>query len=99
MATIKDLSATDLIKGIAIVVVSVMSTLAWADTHFVTKENAKLLAKKEKVDKLERIIIYQQLSLVQRDIEDENKELPKNTEKLKVLYSQESELKKELGVR
>jgi hypothetical protein len=99
MATIKDLNAMDLMKGTVAVVVSVIATLTWADSHFVTKENAAKLATKEKVDKLERIIIFQQLSLVQKDIDEEKKLNNKNHERLKMLYKQEYELKKELGVK
>jgi hypothetical protein len=99
MATIKDLNAMDLMKGTVAVVVSVVATLTWADSHFITKENAAKLATKEKVDKLERIIVFQQLSLVQKDINEEKKSDSKNNERLKILYQQEYELKKELGVK
>ncbi len=102
MSTLKDLNAMDLLKGMVAVVVSVVATLAWADTHFVTNEKAKKeLAKKEKVDKLERIIVFQQLNLVDKDIEIETKK-PKekiDTEKLHILYMQKEELKKQLGVK
>lgn len=101
MATIKDLSAADLIKGTVAVVVSVVATLAWMDGHFLTIAEANELAKKDRVDALQRMITYQQLSLVDKSIEDE-KSKPKekiDTEKLRMLYQQKSELKKELGVK
>lgn len=99
MATLKDLSATDLIKGLVAVVVSVVATLAWMDGHFLTVAQAKELATKQKVDSLQRMITYQQLSLVGKDIESEKKKVKVDNEKLHILYQQESELKKELGVK
>ncbi len=103
MATIRDLNAMDLLKGTVAVVVSVIATLAWADTHFVTKEKADQLAKgmatKEKVDKLERIIVFQQLNMVDNEIEKEKTKPKIDSEKLHILYMQKEELKKQLGVK
>jgi len=101
MATLKDLGAADLLKGLVAVVVSVVATITWMDGHFLTVAQAEDLARKEKVDQLQRMITYQQLSLVDRDIADE-KNKPKDKrdmEKLRMLYQQKRELKKELGVR
>jgi hypothetical protein len=101
MSSIRDLSATDLLKGIAIVVTSVIATLAWMDGHFITAAEAKEFAKKEKVDALQRMIAYQQLSLVDRDIKEEKKKPSEqiDKERLHMLYMQKEELKKQLGVK
>jgi hypothetical protein len=101
MSTIKDLSAADALKGIVIVATSVVATIAWMDGHFVTSAQAKEFAKKEKVDALQRMIAYQQLSLVTKDIDEEKKKSKTevDTERLHMLYQQKKELEKELGVK
>lgn len=101
MATLKDLNASDIVKGIAAVVISVVSTIAWMDGHFLTVAEAEELAKKEQVDALQRMITFQQLSLVDRDIQDEKKKpkAERDYEKLKMLYRQKEELRKDLGVK
>jgi hypothetical protein len=97
----KNMSVMSVINGIVIIIVSVVSTMAWMDSHFVTLQAADRFAEKKKVDKLERIIIFQQLTFVQKDIDTEKKKPAKgrDTEKLHLLYEQEAELKKELGVK
>ena len=95
----KKVSAADLVKGIVAVTVAVVATLAWMDGRFLTRAEAKdNFVKKEKVDKLQRIITYQQLSLVERDIEDEKKRSNPDHDKLRILYQQKEELKRSLGV-
>ncbi len=99
--SIKDLSVIDIIKGIVVVVVAVIATTAWMDGRFISVANAKDYVKKEKVDALQRMITYQQLSLVDRDIQLEKGKLRdiQDKERLHILYKQKDELKKELGVK
>jgi hypothetical protein len=101
MSSLKDLSASDMLKGVAIIVTSVIATLAWMDGHFITAAEAKEFAKKEKVDALQRMIAFQQLNLVDKDIQEEKKKsLDKvDKERLHMLYIQKEELKKQLGVK
>lgn len=95
----KKVNAADLLKGVVAVTVAVVATLAWMDGRFLTRAEAQEnFVKKEKVDKLQRIITYQQLSLVERDIEDEKSSERPDHDKLLILYRQKEELKKSLGV-
>ncbi len=100
-STLKDMGLTDLLKGVVAVVVAVVATTAWMDGRFISVANAKDYVKKEKVDALQRMITYQQLSLVDRDIKSEKQKFPniQDKEKLHILYQQKTELKKELGVK
>jgi hypothetical protein len=101
MSTLRDLGAIDVLKGAVVIITSVVATLAWMDGHFITVAEAKDFVKKEKVDSLQRMITFQQLSLVDRDIQEEKeKENSKiDKEKLHMLYIQKEELKKQLGVK
>ena len=99
MEMLKDVKAIDLLKGVIAIVIAVVATTAWMDGRFISVANAKDYVKKEKVDALQRMITYQQLNMVDRDIEDEKKKPKIDNEKLHILYQQKSELKKELGVR
>ena len=101
MATLKELNAADLLKGTVAVVVAFVAVSAWMEGRFITSAMAKDYVKREKVDQLQRMITYQQLSMVGRDIIDEKKKpMPeRDKEKLHILYQQESELKKDLGVK
>ena len=101
MATIKDMNAADLLKGVVAVVVAVIATTAWMDGRFMTMAMADNYATKDNVTQLQRMIAYQQLSIVGKDIIEEKKKPMSEVdkEKLKFLYQQEKELKKDLGVR
>jgi len=89
------------VKFIITIVVAVVSTMAWMDTRFITTLEAKDFVKKERVDKLQRIITYQQLQMVWKDIEkEESKKIQeRNKNKLNIYYNEEERLKQELQIK
>ena len=98
MDELRKINAMDLMKGVVTVVVAVVATIAWMDGHFLTRAEAETLAKAKKVDKLERIIMFQQYTLVESEIDREKQKEHVDADKLKILYMQKVELKKQLGV-
>lgn len=91
----------DLVKFTVAIVVAVVGTTAWMDNRFITVLEAKDFATAKKVDKLQKIITFQQLNAVWRDIEEEEKKpsTERNKAKLEIYYEAEDDLKKELGVK
>jgi len=91
----------DFFKFIITLIGVVVATIAWMDNRFITVAEAKDYVKIKRVEKLERIITFQELQSIWKSIEQEEKKEPtkRNKEKLKIYYEQENKLKSELGVK
>ena len=89
------------IKFVIAIIIAVVSTTAWMDNRFITTLEAKEFASVQQVSKLERIITFQQLQMVWKDIENEEKKqiLEQSKTKLEIFYKEEDRLKKELEVK
>lgn len=100
MADFKGVTAAELLKGVAAIVVGVIATMAWFDGRFLTTADAKDFVKATRVEGIERLVKFQEFNYIIDKIEKEESAPPEKRKpaKIKSLYMQKHELKKELGL-